>query len=198
MKRKLSELERLDLVARAQGTETVFSHARFAMILLSVFTVLLAIGSKASFYVTLAVRALAVSSIVGTITVWLRWRYNVLVREVLLAFVNTKGWEKERSQVLRWLNDVINGEKTEQVLEFSIGSFTYRLLNTGSCWVIAKFKTGNRRRLLDCRIRELRAVRVTDLSGKRLRITIEERAIQQIKVTPEMRARFARVASEES
>jgi hypothetical protein len=53
MKRELSELDRLDLAARAQVTEAVAAYARVAMIVVSVFTVLLAFGSEASFYETL-------------------------------------------------------------------------------------------------------------------------------------------------
>jgi hypothetical protein len=88
-----------------------------------------------------------------------------------LAAVQATGWEKERSQVQGWLSTLNNGDRAQEVMEvfsgsFWTGYFTYRLLNTGYCWVIAKFKKGAARRLVDFRIRELETVRVTGLDEK--------------------------------
>jgi hypothetical protein len=131
------------------------------------------------------------------------WGYELCRKAMPFAVVNAKGWEQESSKAQQWLNTVRRGENAEQVLEFSTGSFwtgycTYALLNTGYCWVIAKFKTGNRRRLLEYRIREAGAVRVTRLSGETLGIKIGNHAIRHIKATPNMHARLSRLASQES
>jgi hypothetical protein len=98
-----------------------------------------------------------------------------------LAAVQATGWEKERSQVQGWLSALNNGDRAQEVMEvfsgsFWTGYFTYRLLNTGYCWVIAKFKKGAARRLVDFRIRELETVRVTGLDEK-LMVEIANRPI---------------------
>lgn len=83
----LSDLERLDLAAKAQATEVLLSYARIVSTCLAVFTVVLAIGSEASFYETLATRVMAVFLIVLTITLWLRWRYVLYLVAALFAAV---------------------------------------------------------------------------------------------------------------
>ena len=85
----------------------------------------------------------------------------------LFATVNARGWESERLQIQAWRRalappspklvrtESAGGNFQQQLLdfpsigyvEFDTGSFwagywTYRLLNTGNSWALAKFKKG--------------------------------------------------------
>ncbi len=93
-------------------------------------------------------------------------------------------FEKERTQVREWISVLKRTEETNQVLEFSAKSFwtgywKYRLLNAGNYWVIAKSKIGNTERLLDCRVRGLDAIHVTnDRRGGGLNIEMAVRSVR--------------------
>src|SRR5215813_1527333 len=72
---RLTNIERLDLVARAEAIRSFLSRARFPLMLVSMFCVLLAFISESSFYETVAVRILATCLVATTTMVWLNSRY---------------------------------------------------------------------------------------------------------------------------
>jgi hypothetical protein len=240
MNKTLTELERLDLVARGEAAKTTLRRIRVPFVFASGFCVLLAIISSASLNETVAVRLLAVLMVLATIMVWLSARYSAYVlaacyaafliggwlfdapdyhtflgsttRAVLTAMfllwgyywwtnarpfmsAQSEGFEKERSRVQEWIWVLKSPEETYRVVEVSRKSFwrgywTYRLLNTGSCWVIGKFKIGNLRRLLDCRVRALDAVHFIDQAEGKLNIEMGDRSIQKVDISPVMRDRL--------
>lgn len=233
-----TQIERLDLVARAEATKIILSRARVAVTFVAAFMVLLAIISAASFYETTTVRILSMLAVVTTIMLWMRSRYApgalaVLFFAIVIAgsfiaddpdahtllglasayvgFVilllggyrwatnampfiaaHSKGLENERCQVEGWIKILISPGRTDPVAEFSTKSFwtgywTYRLLDAGSCWVIAKFKTRNTGRLLQCRVRERGAVRVAESVDRKLSIAMGDTSVSPVEASPEMR-----------
>jgi hypothetical protein len=233
-----TQIERLDLVARAEATKIILSRTRVPMTFVAALMVLLAIISAASFYETATVRILAILAVVTTIMLWVRSRYAPGALAVLLfatvvagsfiaddpdahtflglasAYVgfallllvgyrwatnampftaaHSKGLENERYQVEDWIKILTSPGRTDPVAEFSTKSFwtgywTYRLLDAGSCWVIAKFKTRNTGRLLQCRVRERGAVRVAESADRVLSIAMGETSVSPVEASPEMR-----------
>jgi hypothetical protein len=237
---ELSQLEKLDLVAKAEASKVALSRARVPLTLVTLFIVLLAIPAGASHYEMAAVRAMAVLAIVMTAMLWLGSRYaSYAVAIVFLAFgltgwffddpdyhtllgsttrtmssaiflfiayywwtngtayvmSHSKGFENERLQVTQWMNALRSVEPSDRVIEFSSKNFvrgywTYRLLNTGSCWMTARFKTGNMRRWLTYRVLMPDAVYVREQSGGRLLVRMGDRAIEDVEISPDMRDRL--------
>lgn len=106
-------------------------------------------------------------------------------------------FDKERSQVGQWLADLKYGDRSGQVIEFSVKSFwngywTYRLLNLGNCWAVAKFKSGNLRGLVDYRVRGPDCVTVIEQPNGKMRIEIAGRFIGNVDTSPECRNRLLR------
>lgn len=241
-----SEIDRLDLVARAEATKAAISRARLPMTILSVFVVLLAMMSEASFNETLAVRVLAMLAVVTTILLWRgsriavygmallffailagSWFFSndpdshtllgstakvVIPAMILLVgygwwtnavpFIaaQSKGLDEERSKVAAWLGALKSSNESNQLVEFSTKSFlrgywTYRLLNTGSCWATARFKTGKMDRILDFRVLGLNAVHVTEQPSGQLNVEMANRLIQEVEISGEMRDRLLHSAS---
>lgn len=233
-----TQIERLDLVARAEATKIVLSRTRVPVTFVAAFIVLLAVSSAASFYETATVRILAILAVVTTIMLWMRSRYapgalavllfatviagsfitddpdaNTLLGSTsryvgfaLLLFVgcrwatnampfiaaHSEGLENERCQVKGWIKILISPCRTDPVAEFSTKSFwtgywTYRLLDAGHCWVVAKFKTRNTGRLLQCRVRERGAVRVAESVDRELSIAMGDTSVSPVEASPEMR-----------
>jgi hypothetical protein len=241
-----TEIERLDLVARAEAIKASFVRSAIVFTFLSGFGILLAISSEASYHETLAVRALASLAVVTTIMLWLRSRYSLYAMEMiffgtlsagLLVFddpdnhtllgasaqfvgvgmllwggyrcwANAKpfaeahgtGFETERSQVRHWMHVLDSQEHSDYTVDFTAKSFrtgywTYRLLHTGSCWLIEKFKLGRLSRLLDCRVRALGAVRVVNQSEGKLSILLGDQLVSDVHMTPDMLDRLSRLTS---
>ncbi len=116
------------------------------------------------------------------------------------AAVHSHGWDRECNQVRRWLNILNGNEGAKQLLEFSGGSFwsgyfTYRILNPGSCWVVARFKRGSSGKLTEFRVLELPALRIEQLPDGKLNIKIADRIFRRIEVPFSMRERLARFGS---
>jgi hypothetical protein len=241
MKKESTEVERLDLAARAEAVESFVSRALVPLSILSLFCLLLAFGSEASFRETLNFWVFVIIAVVTSIMIWQRWAYapyglsilnfcgaiGILLQSnddyshtllgsardrllfVLFVSAGAAWWknaasfiaaqseeiEKERRQVGRWLADLKYPERSEAIVEFSERSFwtghwTYRLLDTGHYWAIAKFKLGNLRRLADFRVQEKGAVHVMDQGGEKLRIEIASRPIWIAEIAPDMRNRL--------
>ncbi|MFZ0212474.1 MAG: hypothetical protein WBE20_14835 [Candidatus Acidiferrales bacterium] len=232
-----TEIERLDLVARAEATKTLLVRSRIPITVLSAFIVLLAFVSEASFYETLVVRALAILAVATTAMLWMNSRYSphavaflffmILVGALLVddpdsrtalslsakyagcAILLSAGYawatnaipfgtaqseefDAERLQVDEWIALLTAPKDTDPLVEFSKRSFwtghwTYRLLDAGSCWVTAKFKTRNTTRLLQCRVLERNAVRMTVRPGGELDIQMGRTSVPSVEVSPEMR-----------
>jgi len=107
--------------------------------------------------------------------------------------VRGERWKKEREQVEKWI--VLLGDPVRpEILRFTsesfwTGYFTYRMLNTDFCWVLAKFKKGKEHRIIDCRVLELNAVRpVQDWPG--VKVIIDNRPIPKLKIPSDMRPRL--------
>jgi hypothetical protein len=241
-----SEIDRLDLAARAEAIKVAISRARLPMTILSVFVVLLAMMSEASFNETLAIRVLAMLAVVTTILLWRGSRFAVygmallffaflagswffsndpdshtllgstakVVASAMILLVGygwwtnavpfiaaqSKGLDEERSKVAAWLGALKSSNESNQLVEFSTKSFlrgywTYRLLNTGSCWATARFKTGKMDRILDFRVLGLNAVHVTEQPSGRLNVEMANRLIQEVEISGEMRDRLLHSAS---
>lgn len=240
-----SEIERLDLAARAESITVDISGARLPLTILSIFFVLLAIISGASFDETLAVRVLAVLAVVTTILLWRASRFasygvavfcfvilvgswlpfdnpdaHTLLGLTARAVVSTmillvgyrwwtngmpfiaahaEGLAEERAKVAAWLKALKSINESNQFVEFSTQSFlqgywTYRLLNTGSCWAIAKSKTRKMDRLLGFRVLALDAVHVTELPTGKMRVEMANFPIQDVEISNEMRDRLLQLA----
>ena len=246
MKKELTELERLDLAARAQVTEKTVSYQSVIMFFFSAFFALVAIMSSLPFSQKLASGALAVITLLPAVMMWLRQRYALYALAIAyaplavgfpwltaqepgkhrdwfvgigyclvflnlgyrywklarpFAAVHSPGLEKEEAQVRYWLK-VMKTTGESRVLKFDTGSFwtgyfTYRLLNPGDCWAVARFKSAKRpewEQLVDYRILAPSAVRFGELPDGNLSIDIENRSIRKIRVSPEMRPSFSSLA----
>lgn len=232
-----TQIERLDLVARAEATKIILSRTRVPVTFVAAFVVLLAVVSEASFYETSVVSILASLAVVTTIMLWMRSRYAPGALAVLLfatviagSFItddpdahtllgstsryvgfalllfagyrwatnampfiaaHSEGLENERYQVGNWIKILTSPGRTDPVAEFSTKSFwtgywTYRILDAGSCWVIAKFKTRNTGRLLQCRVRVRGGVRVAESADRELSITMGDTSVSPVEASPEM------------
>jgi hypothetical protein len=241
-----SEIDRLDLVARAEATKAAISRARLPMTILSAFFVFLAMMSETSFNETLAVRVLAMLAVVTTMLLWRRSRFAVYGMALLFFAVlaaswffsndpdshtllgstakvagsamillvgygwwtnavpfiaaQSKGLDEERSKVAAWLGALKSSNESNQLVEFSTKSFlrgywTYRLLNTGSCWATARFKTGRMDRLLNFRVLGLNAVRLMERPSGELNVEMANRLIKEVEMSGEMRDRLLHSAN---
>jgi hypothetical protein len=77
VKTNLTDLERLDLAAKAQVTEDSLGRLCLVMAIISVFLALLAFASEAALAETVAVCVIAALAAVATFSLWLRWRFSV-------------------------------------------------------------------------------------------------------------------------
>ncbi len=108
------------------------------------------------------------------------------------AIANAPGWETERSQAEAWWWRLTSPEIANDIIEFSAGSFwtghhTYRLMDVGSGWAIARLWKGIGRILPNFRIRELSAVTFASLPTGEMRVTIGSRTMRAFKlVMPEL------------
>jgi len=87
-----TEIDRLDLVARAEATKVAISRARLPLTILSLFVILLAVTSDASFNETLVVRAMAVLTVVTVILLWLGSRFAVYATAILFFAILVGSW----------------------------------------------------------------------------------------------------------
>lgn len=104
------------------------------------------------------------------------WGWDQWKRGVPFARTRGKGWQKERSQVREWFVTLEGTTPVGHVVEVNSGSFwtgyfTYRLLNEGNYWAVAKFKKSNPYWPVDYRVRDVSAVQITELvEGKRIEL----------------------------
>jgi hypothetical protein len=87
-----SEIDRLDLVARAEATKVAISRARLPITILSLFFVFLAVISGASFNETLAARLLAALAVVAAVLLWQDSRFAVYGIAVLFFALLVGVW----------------------------------------------------------------------------------------------------------
>ena len=85
------EVTRLDMAARAKSCEAFVSRLRWILLLLSLFFVALAIGSTASFYETLFVRAAAALAGFTTVVLWSNFRYKLYFPPLLFLSLGIGG-----------------------------------------------------------------------------------------------------------
>lgn len=244
MKKELTEIERLDLAARAESIEPFLSRAVLPMVFVTVITLLLALGSQASPSETLAVWTFALIGVVTVIMLLLRWCYaaygisilNLVAAVEILKYpddryahtflgsatnqfflvwflLNGYGWwkaaapfvaaydnsfDEERGLIGQWLADLKYGDRNRDVIEFSVKSFwngywTYRLLDLGNCWAVARFKLGNLRGLVEYRVRNPDAISVFEQPNGKLRIEIAGRLIRDADTSAESRNRLLHI-----
>jgi hypothetical protein len=112
-------------------------------------------------------------------------------------FINgqAKGLDSERLEVAEWLRALKSANASDQRVEFSTKSFvrgywTYRLLNTGSCWATTEFKTGKMGRLLDFRVLGLNAIHLAERPAGTLNVEMGHRVIQDVQLSQAMRERL--------
>ena len=106
-----------------------------------------------------------------------------------------KGLDSERLEVAEWLRALKSANASDQRVEFSTKSFvrgywTYRLLNTGSCWATTEFKTGKMGRLLDFRVLGLNAIHLAERPAGTLNVEMGHRVIQDVQISQAMRERL--------
>ncbi len=137
---------------------------------------------------------------IGYCLLFLNLGYRHWRRARPFAAIHSPGWEKEEAQVQYWLK-VLKTDGQSRVLEFDTGSFwtgyfSYRLLNPGNCWAVARFKSAKPDwgQLVDYRILTPSAVRFSELPDGNLSVDIENRSIRKIRVSPEMRPSFSSLA----
>ncbi len=113
------------------------------------------------------------------------------------AIVNGGEWKNQKTQVEIWMQNLSN-QRGINAIEFSTGSFwtgywTYRILNTGDCWLVAKFKKGSDK-LAECRVRELNNVSFTPIPSGKWRIVITDKkkttTLTEIDISPTLPAMF--------
>jgi hypothetical protein len=112
-----------------------------------------------------------------------------------LSAVQDETWDRERDQVGEWASRLRNPTGMEQVLEFSSGNFwkgyfIHRIINTGHGWVVARFKKGNTRRIIECRVLNSSAIHITELPRQELSVEIDGKPISKIGASPDMRNRL--------
>jgi len=90
--RDLTEIERLNLAARAETAKGLLYRNRIPFTFVSAFFVLFAVISTASFYETLAVRLLALLAVATTVMLWLKRRQAVYFLPILLFAVAVGAW----------------------------------------------------------------------------------------------------------
>lgn len=91
------------------------------------------------------------------------------------SLANSNGFRDEKNQFEKWKR-LLNAHDEPNVAEFTTGDFstgywTYRILNTGVCWVVAQFKRGSNK-LKSCHVYDLSCVTFTRLSSGKWQITI--------------------------
>ena len=241
MGRELTEIERLDLAARAEAIEPFASRAALPTAFLTVIGFWLALGSNASSEETIAAWVffcVAVSTLLMLLRHWCYAAYGLSILNFLAAvgvlrnpdsiysrtslgsfsdqfflvwflgngyawwkaaapfvIAHSDSYDNERKQVGQWLSELKYGRHNSEVLEFSVQSFwsgywTYRLLNLGNCWAVAKFKYHNLRGLAEFRIQAAGGVTAKEQANGKLRIAIGSRPIPDVEAPPESRKRL--------
>jgi hypothetical protein len=76
MQKALTELERLDLAARAEASAADISTVRKVLLFFTLFVILLALISEATAAETMLVRVFAILSTLVTIILWVNWPYK--------------------------------------------------------------------------------------------------------------------------
>lgn len=114
------------------------------------------------------------------------------------AAAHDESFDKERRQVGQWLADLKYGDRNHQVIEFSAKSFwngysTYRLLDLGNCWAVARFKFNNLRGLAEYRVRNPDAVTVSEQPNGKLKIGIAGCFIRDVTASSEFRNRLLHI-----
>jgi hypothetical protein len=111
--------------------------------------------------------------------------YVEWIRSIRFVRVQALSWSGERTQVEEWLDQMENPNEPTMILQFSSGSFwtgyfTYRLFNTGPCWLVVKYKTGALNRALEHRVFPSDGVRITQLPEGATGLELNGRAISNI------------------
>ena len=124
--------------------------------------------------------------------------YNLWKRAIRFAAVQPIGWEKERSRVRQWLKTLEDPGTKEPVFEISSGSFwtgyfTRRLLKRPDCWVLGVWRKSPGR-LLDFRVLEPNAVRISELPSGALDIAIEKHNLKHVTLAPHAHDSLLRLA----
>jgi hypothetical protein len=193
----------LAIVAEASAIEMIFVRAAALFLCLSVLGLWFR-WKYAAFTPAIIFSALAIANfafrhrphdIVATginliisaffaVTAYLEW-----TRSIRFVKVQAADWSGERTQVQEWLDLIENPIEPGGIMQFSSGSFwtgyfTYRLLNTGLCWVVVKYKTGALNRALEHRVFPLESVRITQLPEGLTGLELNGRAISHAKTSP--------------
>lgn len=132
-----------------------------------------------------------------SIVAWMLWMVFLFAQKAWRAtVVQGNNWKAECERVREWMATLGSPELPSQVLQFNsesfwTGHFTYRLLNTGFCWVVVKFKKGNVRAMIECRVHSVNEVRQFDTGQGQIEISIDGKHISRVKATPEMQARLS-------
>lgn len=90
--RNLSEIERLDLVARSEAAKALLARYRIPFTLFSALMILLAVVSSASFYETLCVRLAAVLAIATTVMLSRKSRFTGYFLSTLFVICVLGAW----------------------------------------------------------------------------------------------------------
>jgi hypothetical protein len=101
--------------------------------------------------------------------------YHVWMLAKGYSLANSSGFRDEKNQFDPWKR-LLNSQNEPNVAMFSAGDFwtgywTYRILNAGTCWVVAQFKRGSNK-LKSCHVYDLSCVTFVRLASGRWRITI--------------------------
>jgi hypothetical protein len=105
------------------------------------------------------------------------------------ATVNSPELEQAQSKVDTWWRILTARERNQDVIEFSTGNFctgyyTYRLLRSGPYWAIAKLWNGKVSPRSSYTVRDSSDVTVTTLSTGEKLITIGNRTMQAVNLSP--------------
>lgn len=116
------------------------------------------------------------ASVVLYCPAYIIWGWELWKQGAPFAATRGKEWQGQRSQVREWFATLDGSRPMGDVVEVNSGSFwtgyvTYRLLNEGNFWAVAKFKKGNLKRLIEFRVHDISAVQITAVvDGKRIEL----------------------------
>jgi hypothetical protein len=125
--------------------------------------------------------ALALIARLAGLFVFTKIAFHLLKQGRPFATVHSEGWQDEHSRARRWFEDPASTEERPTFYiptgSFWTGYFTYRLGYFGDFWTVAKFKT-NSEHLLDFRVLEANAIRMTEMADGKIVLYINNKKIR--------------------
>lgn len=162
------------VVLSSLTTIILLARWRYSLHLLGMVFAMIAIGLL--FFHVYSHSVLGWTSVLAYCGLFIYWAWHLWKLGSPFGATRGQKWQKERSQVREWLKTLESQIPLDRVLEVPAGSFwtgyiTYRLLKDGNYWAVAKFRNGYRYGLIDYRVHDKEAVRISEFAdGHKLEI----------------------------